>query len=863
MNAAYCLMIVAAALGAPIEGRYPGATTAYECDFEADSDEDFDGWPKGWRRKTGPGYPHYLEMFLIERPSARGKQCFRFELNGGAAAATSPPIAYDHGSEYLVETSIRTEQLKYDEAFIALRFLDEHEEVLQTVYGKRFRPTEWERVRIGPVSCDDERARFLVLELHLQPGTKRDLWGNAQFDDVWIGKLPRRSVLASRPYNVFQLGEPIELKMRLTGLTATSIHGTLELFDQDDRLILRDEQTSKVEKRIAAETTVSHSLTWKPQIDRTGFYRGHIAVYGPSGLLREDETAVAVVEPLDRLRASVGSSSGDFGWSVLDAAAVPHADRLHELLHEAAVRRIKYPVWFAESNSPEARSVLRFVERMNVQGVSVVGTLTPHVAKDKNLEQTDESAAAQTFREPSDKWLALVEPVMFDLAFKVRAWQLGHDRDFGFLALPGAVDRIAAVKKEFDRIEQDAQVGVPWSWLQEPVQRDKPATRFLALSSTPQLTAEELGQMLDGNDLPEGVQRWVGLSALSRAEYSKTDRVRDLVERMIAAKSHGAEAVFFVDPFSSDTGLLERSGTPTELFVPWRTIAAVLDGATPAGLVTLPGRSQARLFLRSADAVMIVSNDVPTRETLALDGEPRVVDLWEREIELKSAPVGRTFTVGPMPQIVTGLARSSAAWDQALKLEKPQLREVFGLPQSLALVVRNTYGQPVQGKLTITTPEGWTLRPDEFDVSLGVGEEVRLPFEITLPPTGETGDRLLRIDHDLSAETRRQFSLFREIRVGTGEIQLEVDTRVVDGMLEVEQRLVNNSQKSVSFRCNLFAPNQRRLRTVVNDLPPGIDVQTYRLPDADSLQGKALWVRAEEIGGNRVLSMRVNVGEGL
>src|SRR5262245_59888695 len=99
MNACWSLLIVAAAVGAPIDTRYPGATTAYECDFEEDSDDDFDGWPHAWKRRRGPEYPHYLKMQLSAEPSARGQHCFRFDLDGGAAAATSPPLDYDRGAE--------------------------------------------------------------------------------------------------------------------------------------------------------------------------------------------------------------------------------------------------------------------------------------------------------------------------------------------------------------------------------------------------------------------------------------------------------------------------------------------------------------------------------------------------------------------------------------------------------------------------------------------------------------------------------------------------------------------------------------------------------------------------------------------
>lgn len=860
------LLIVAAAVAAPIdsgvstEPRFPGAVTAFRGNFEEDSDDDFDGWPLGWNRLHGPQYPHYLRLHLSQEPSASGKQCFRFDLDGGAAAVASPPIPYDVGSEYLVEAAIKTVALKHDEAYVALKFLDAKGRTVQTNRTARLRSDEWRRVRIGPTFCDLPEVRQLVVELHLEPGDAHDLRGAALFDDVWIGKLPRKSVRGSRPFNVFQARDKIELSVTLTGVTAGEIRGELQLFDRLGTPLSTEQRTSLLPLDVDPATT-PRTMTWQPKLADPGFYRGKVTVHGPAGVLREDETSLVIVDSIERLRSGPGSLLGDFGWSISDPSIVPNHDDLHLLLYESAARRVKYPVWFASADSPEAFNMMRFVERMNVQGVSVIGTLTPRPPSADGRDDDSEIAAAQTFRDPPARWMPIVETTMFDLAFKVGGWQLGNDHDLGFLALPGALNRIADVKKEFDRIEQDSQVGVPWSWLQELPSSGSTPLRFISLTTSPELTAAELGAMLDGANLPQGVQPWIGISGLPRQQYSTTDRVRDLVDRMTAAKVHGAGAVFFVDPFEGEHGLLERSGSPTELFLPWRAVASVLDGAAPIGSVVLPGHSRNQIFLRSDDAVMILSRDEAGSETLALGGEPKAVDLWERTQPLEAAHDGTKVSVGPSPIIITGIHRKTAAWEQAFKMEPKQLKEVFGLPQPTTLVLRNTFDGPVQGKVTVVAPPDWTVRPDAFDVSLGSGEEVRLPLEITLPPGVETRTAAFRIDHDLAADIRRQFSVFRELQIGDGEVILEVDTRLVGDVLEVEQRLINNSGKSVSFRFNLFAPDQRRMRAQVIDLPPGVDVQVYRVPNGANLKGRTLWIRAEEIGGSRILSERFTVGD--
>ena len=115
----------------------------------------------------------------------------------------------------------------------------------------------------------------------------------------------------------------------------------------------------------------------------------------------------------------------------------------------------------------------------------------------------------------------------------------------------------------------------------------------------------------------------------------------------------------------------------------------------------------------------------------------------------------------------------------------------------------------------------------------------------------------MRFEVELGAERHHQFSVQRQISVGLGDLEMEIATRMNDrGELEVEQRFINRSPARVSFRCYLSAPTRRRMRTQVLKLPPGEDVQTYRIRNGDELLGQSLWLRAEELGGKRALSYR-------
>jgi hypothetical protein len=51
------------------------------------------------------------------------------------------------------------------------------------------------------------------------------------------------------------------------------------------------------------------------------------------------------------------------------------------------------------------------------------------------------------------------------------------------------------------------------------------------------------------------------------------------------------------------------------------------------------------------------------------------------------------------------------------------------------------------------------------------------------------------------------------------------------------------------------------MQRIVTKLGNGRDTQVYTLPGADSLKGQELQLRAQQIGGQRILNLRWKVGE--
>ncbi len=184
---------------------------------------------------------------------------------------------------------------------------------------------------------------------------------------------------------------------------------------------------------------------------------------------------------------------------------------------------------------------------------------------------------------------------------------------------------------------QEVHLGITWQYFRECPPGAKSAWDFVSLVSTPQLTADEIAGYLPGIDRARG-QRWMSLQPLDRALYRPDVRTIDLVQRLLAAKIAGAEAIFIERPFDPDSGLLHEDGSPTELLLPWRTTALALAFAAPNYLIgqlcKVAGRQHEPAYLhRGDDVVMVVWNREQVEEVVYLGQDIQCqTDVWGRRV---------------------------------------------------------------------------------------------------------------------------------------------------------------------------------------------------------------------------------------
>ena len=883
------LLIVATAAPAPTGQRHPEAVTLFECGFEEKSDTNFDQWPDHWTRRRGAGYPDYLPMRISEEPSVQGKRCLRIELDGGAAVVHSPPIDVGALYSYVMEASIKTEKLKHHQAYCTLSFYDAERKLLgKSKYTKRYNSAnKWTKVRIGPVSPGHKDARYAVIGLHLTPsGSGEDLRGAALFDDVWLARLPRMTLTTDRRHNIYTKFDQASITCDLSGIAEANPMVKFQLFDVWNRPVAKAQRRLQGKAMRNSKSDESFVLTekesentgyagkvrwrlvddWKPTEADFGFYRLLVTIEGKKGIVHQDDVTMAFVAPQTR------PPKGEFGWTLPRGDSPLAMADLADVIRLAGLHWVKFPVWYDKDDEDRVDRLVWFAERLGLLNVELVGLLyNPPEDLLEHFGGGESPTAAAIFSTESVLWFPSLEPVLTRLSLKVKWWQLGRDEDNSFVGYPNLEEKLSQVKKRLERFGQEVQLGIGWRWLNEmPATTDAP-WEFLSVSADPPLTQHELAAFL-AQKRNSNVQHWVVLHPLARSEYSLETRAADLVFRMMAAKIRGVDAVFIPDPFDAERGLMREDGTPGELFLPWRTAAFALAGAKPLDAkvtgsgatfdnsIVMPSGSHNQIFTRgSSEAVMIVWADKPTEETIFLGEDIKHFDIWGRRLKvketvLKSGQRRQIIQVGVVPTFVIGVSAPVARWRRSFSFARAKIPSVFRRGLSNAYRMTNTFTQGASGQITLDTPQVWSTVPRTQRFHLSVGETLNGPFTITLPLGASSGEQKVQVHFDVNTDRRFQFSVFRRIDVGLGDVVIEMSTKMNEaGELEVTQRVTNHVNRPARFKCYLLAPQRRRVHGIVQLDGRGTNKQVYRLSNGKQLLGKSLELRAEEIGGERVL----------
>ncbi|MCA9232414.1 MAG: hypothetical protein KDA57_17325 [Planctomycetales bacterium] len=866
------LLILAALSGATSDDRHVDAIEIYSCDFnEKDFDKNFDQWPDGWTRRRGEGWPHYVKINLENAEKAVAGRCLTVYLNGGSAEVSSRLISVSEKFSYVVEARILTSQLINSRAQVRIDFLDENRETLESAPSRWFKGTnDWTKIHVGPVSIDHPDVRYAKISLYVAQEGHVDLEGRVSLDDIWLARMPRMTVRTNSPYNVYTDPRNVVVTCDLSGilekdpdirfelLNASSLSLDDSTVQLEGRLITErlDKASDIVNSSISRPSGFEGSTQWKPPIQEFGFYRVHVSMQTSRGTLKKNVISIAVVPPIKH------HSRGEFGWSLAGDDLPLSLDHLAELLPRVGINWVKLPVWYGTTEPQRGDELIRFSEQLVADDVEVVGVLdkAPSDIDFGKAVADDISIADLLSGEDPSAWLPSLDAVLTRLSLRVRWWQLGNDRDSSYSDFHHLEKELSTLRGQLFRFGQDVNLGIGWPWNKSSTTAPSTSWDFQQHSATPALTSREIASYLD-LPRPSGVARWMLIEPLSREYYDLETRTKSLVQQMLAAKIHGAEGIFIAEPFDDDHGLMSDTGTPTELLLPWRTTASLLSGTTYLGTLRLAGGSENRLFeTAEGEVLMVVWNESPRQEAIYLGDNVRVIDAWGRSKVPEQDGHRQLIEVDLLPKFILGLNPQIAKWRMDARFVHENIPSVFGSNHSNAIEIRNPFEQGAGGFVRLVPPDGWQVSPEKVDFKLSAGERSERPFQIALPFDANSGNATVRADFEFTADQPYRFSIYRELIVGDEDIEIELHTRLApDGSLMVEQRMINHSDKLLDFKCLLYTAGRRRQRIQVFRLGNNHDVKTYAYQNGKELVGQELWLRAEELGGTRILNHRIMI----
>jgi len=862
------VLILAANAFAQTDHEPDDTEEVFRCDFEEAFDTNYDLWPDGWTRRSGRGYPKYIKVEITDDATLdEGKRCLRMELDGGAVSLYSPYISISSRFSYSLKGLMKTSGLVHDRASMEVTFYDENRKVIESFSSAKFQNlTEWRKVSIGPITPGNEDVRWAVISLHLAPTNRADLVGSASFDAISFGRLPRMSLSTNSEHNIYSAEESAKITCQLSGFKGSEPDLRFELLDVEGTVLESHVEMLQAIGKSApfGATTRKQSessedqdggslgaSSWEPKLDKNGFYQVRVTVVGVSGLTRTVN--------LVRVGSRKKRTSGEFGWSLPNGDNTLPLKTLATLLGKVGINWIKFPVWY--NDDQRAERLAWFAERVSLDNIEMVGMLDQPPKRLRELfGEGGDLPIASVFVE-KEVWSPAIDAVMTRLSLKVRWWQLGDDEDYSFVSFPQLEAKLNEIRDGFNRFGQEINIGVTWRLIDEENFSSTPPITYLSYIADPPLTDVELKKYL-GDDHNERLQRWVILEPLDKNVYSLETRCRDLVKRMLAAKIVNAEGIFIPHPFDATHGLMKPDGTPGPLLLPWRTAADMLAGAQYLGTIVLPNGSSNYVLERDGEAIMVVWNSSPIEEQLYLGNDVQQIDLWgnvsDAEFEEdRDGFVQQKIQVGTLPIFVTGVDASIAQWRMSLKFETTELESVFGQRQQVLYHFKNPFPS-VSGSVLAIVPSAWDVEEPRSQFELFANELRQQTMRVELGTNADIGIQKIRLDFNLSGSDTYRFSVYREIQVGLGDIELELDSRLDEnGNLIVDMHLINNTDDTVSFNCLLFVPGRRRLRQGIYDKGRGRHMARFVLHDGKDLIGLTLGLRAEELGGARVLNYRI------
>ncbi len=843
----------------PNENTSSEADLIYRCDFGESVDHDFNDWPDGWTRNTGPSYPQFVPVRLDFDADDDTHGMLRIDLNGGAVELFSPFIAIDDLHSYTAEASLKTADLVKDRACIRLLFFSSEKRFLASWNSAAIGgTTDWTTVSVESSKFGSFPGAYAVIGLCVDQLDPPDLRGAVWFKEARLIKSPRLNVTATTPLSIFASAEQCKVRVSVTGAREATEEIELALYDCTSHLQATVNQKldwkpvaalSQPAQAQPADMDYQTEFEWQPPIAQCGFYRVQASLRNAQGKVLTAELPISIAP-------AITFANSPFGLSLCNCSTQIGDPLLLELIEQSGVGWLKIPLW-TDAQGGIAPQIVKLVNTMSRHEMNCVGVLAEpprEIFPDKSNRAN--LSGAELFFEKTEQIALSVAATFLRFGMDIRYWQLGGEGDRSFVGYPDLMHRLSTSIKRLETPGAALRFGIGWDWTEAFPDESNVPVRFLMMSAKPPLTAAELTNYLRG-EKNEHLACCVQIEPESLAADTSDERAALLALQMVASASAGAEATFFTAPIDDDHGLIDSQGRATQLFLPWRTISEALSRTTYFGQLQLPGGSPNRVFIGGDRCVMIVWSKEPIEESFYLGEKISACDLYGAKVPLILREGLHAIAVDFRPRLIFGIDQAIARWRFATSLETNHIPSVPGKACQQTVRFVNTFSQTASGTAKVNAPSGWIVTPSEFNFRLDAGATLDQQLSIILPFGAESGPQSFAIDFDVTADRAYQFETCLPLEVGLGDVTIAIATQLDEnGILEIEGQLKNQSERPVRFACSLFAKNRRRQQFEIASPARGQTVATFLVENGTELLGETIWLRAAEIGTDRVLNYR-------
>lgn len=841
--------------------------------------------------RVRPGFPIWNGGVLdYTTPAYAGVGSVKLPTAGGSTS-----LVLRHGelnifsdADYLVSARVRTQGLAHAKARVVATLLDG--QGLPILGSQSASPLvrtqgDWRQVSLT-VEGLYPQAAFMQLELQvLQPRQQyeqhairpftvweQDYSGAAWFDNLIIAQLPRLDITTGKPGNIVESDQPPQLQVLVRDLTGDKIVARVRVFDV---------HAHQVDDRVLVDGHQRVHRSWVPTLPGFGWYRALLEV-------AVDDQLVGI-RTLDFIWASPLVNPPDSGmFSIAATLTDPRvAPSVPALVRGAGVTHASVLAWDYDTTAEDlapASSPMRIIDELLDAGVGLSFTLAQLPRDLADALAIDPDEVLGVFVSASAQWTHWGASMLDHYGQRVSQWRFGlaptleppstlnpaldsaRDALMGFvpgpvIVTPWAIDRpiepaLTRANQKLMVIDQgdtgEGAMGIvvdDWAALARSARA--------APSDRPPMLGMSLRPPYAGDDW-SGVEVWSTVGALARKAISFW---------WAASSSPIPDDRFDLqlqDAWWVSPGKRGQVMPAPELVV-WRTLAThlgarhgleELDLIPGVRMLVASARNSGRGPIVESDpadeqenpddptGALVLWLDEPTAAPITLTlplalGPVTSFDVFNNKTVIPLSRVGNIdlpahrITIGRSPIIIEGVNPELVRFLTNLRLTPDRLEARSGVHKH-QLSITNPWPMPIQGRVYITEPGGytgdaadidrsWEINPRVLPFSLEPLETRLLPIDIAYSLGELAQPKALVFDVELQADTDYPLMrVERRIELGLTGIDMVLTARRNDaGITVVDARVVNSTGTRQDFEVIAVAPGEPRIRRTINALKPG------------------------------------------